>query len=151
MAIAKNLTQEQKTALAEFFDGRESLPEPETLKFLAENNLPWDNVPAFRLWSKENGYLEGGTKTSSGSRGNSPTVRGINKFGGATDAMNLAQILLQDKEKAISGAITQLEEEINEIQLEGEQQISIIKAAVEEQVESRKNTIDLLRNELPGR
>jgi hypothetical protein len=65
--------------------------------------------------------------------------------------MATARLLLEDKDKALSGAISQLEEEVKQIELEAEQQISIIKTAAEEQVKTRQETIDQLREQLPKR
>jgi len=149
--INKELTEEQLAAIAQFFEGRTTMPEEETMEFIQKNDLPWNNVAAFRMWAKDNDYFSpvGGTSSTKGKA--APTVRGIQKFSSETDAMAKAKLLLEDKDKAITGAISQLEDEIKQIELEAEQQISIIKSAAEEQVKSRQETIDQLREQLPKR
>ncbi len=155
MPINKDLTEEQLAAIAQFFEGRTSMPEEETLAFIEENELPWNNVAAFRMWAKDNDYFTPGGNTGGGggtkSRSTGPSLRGINKFSVETSAMATAKLLLEDPAKAISGAISQLEEEVKQIELEAEQQISTIKAAAEEQVKSRQEAIDQLREQLPKR
>jgi hypothetical protein len=149
--INKDLSKEQLAALDVFFKDRTSMPEEETLAFIEENELPWTNVASFRMWAKDNDYFTpasggGGSKKATG-----PSVRGINKFSVETSAMATAKLLLEDKDKAISGAISQLEDEVKQIELEAEQNISIIKTAAEEQVKTRQEAIDQLREQLPKR
>ncbi len=150
MPIVINLTDEQTSAVEQFFSGRESLPEAEALEFIQSNSLPWETADAFRMWAKSHGYFKSDgiartTKTSA------PSVKGINKFSGETDAMATAKLLLEDKDKAIAGAISQLEKEVENIQLEAEQQMSIIKSAAEEKIAERKEKIKELRDILPTR
>jgi hypothetical protein len=152
--INKDLNEDQLAAIAAFFKDRTSMPEEETMEFIEANELPWTNVAAFRMWAKDNEYFTpvpgsgggGSTRKAAG-----PSVRGINKFNVETSAMATARLLLEDKDKALSGAISQLEEEVKQIELEAEQQISIIKTAAEEQVKTRQETIDQLREQLADR
>lgn len=151
MPINKDLSKEQLAALDVFFKDRTSMPEEETLAFIEENELPWTNVASFRMWAKDNDYFTpvgggGGTKKPTG-----PSVRGINKFSVETSAMATAKLLLEDKDKALAGAISSLEDEVKQIELEAEQNISIIKTAAEEQVKTRQEAIDQLREQLPKR
>jgi len=153
--INKDLNEDQLAAIAVFFKDRTSMPEEETMEFIEANELPWTNVAAFRMWAKDNEYFtpapNSGGGGSSTRKAAGPSVRGINKFSVETSAMATAKLLLEDKDKALSGAISQLEEEVKQIELEAEQQISIIKTAAEEQVKTRQETINQLREQLPKR
>ena len=151
MPINKDLTKEQLAALDVFFAGRTSMPEEETLAFIEENELPWTNVASFRMWAKDNDYFTPASSGGGSKKATGPSVRGINKFNVETSAMATAKLLLEDKDKAISGAISQLEDEVKQIELEAEQNISIIKTAAEEQVKTRQEAIDQLREQLPKR
>lgn len=146
----KELTTDQIQKIEQFMEGRTTLVEAEVTEFITSNSLPWESAAAFRMWVKANGYWNSeGTAIKASTKG--PSVKGIQSFGENTDAMSTADILLQDPEKAISGAISQLEEEIGKIQLEAEQQISIIKSAAEEKVAARKDKIEQLRKVIQNR
>jgi hypothetical protein len=148
MPIDKAMTEDQIEAIKNYCASRASLEREETLAFIAEHDLPWNTVEAFRVWVRNNGFWASGAATS---KTVSPTLRGINKFAGGTDAMNLARILLEDKDKALAGAISSLSEEIESIKLEAEQQINVIKNSAEERIAERKATIEQLQNQLSGR
>lgn len=143
-----DLTEAQEQTLESFLEGRTQLIAEEVLPFLEENDFPWDNVPAFRIWLVANDRWE---RSGSSGKGMNPTTKGLTKFNAATGATSIAALLLQDPAQAITGAIKSLEEELSDINLESENQINKVRAAAEEAIGSRKELIKQLQAQLPIR
>ena len=141
----KQLTEMQLNAVVEFAKQPYTSEAAEIL--IEEFDLPFDNTETFRKWIRNNLYDDLPVRESKTA---TPSLRNLTKFSGE-ESIKRAELLLDDREKAIAGTISALEEDIVQMNTLAEQEIAKIKVALEEKIAPMNEYIEKLRAELKDR